>query len=156
MTSYLDVLGADMFHEHDAATVRAVQQAIMALPQYKVDAKLSLAPYGADGKWGPVTAAAVERFNAYYRAGGAADNDGPHITDGTLAALKIGAGAFPAPPSPTVQTPGLVPSPTRQSAASEGVLASAVSAPLDLPPWKLAVAGGALALLGTGLYLAMR
>lgn len=87
----------------DEGTIRAVQYAISELPQYTTDKLLDLGPTGVDGKWGPKTATAVERFNNYYRAGGSSEGEGPYITKGTLDALRLTAASAP---SGTVSSSG--------------------------------------------------
>lgn len=168
MTDYLrgcDVLGADAGSGYtDSWTVGAVQRALMALPQYKTDPKLSLAPYNDDGKWGPTTARAVERFNSYYRAGGAADNDGPHITDGTLAALRIPLQSSSPPPLPPSPFPiPAAPSPTpipwnAVPASAAAPVSAAVVPPVKngLLGWKIALGALGAALLTAGVVLGVR
>lgn len=85
----------------DPATVKAVQQAILDLPQYKTDAALDLGKAGADGKLGPDTRRAVAQFNMVYRNAMA---DADRITDGTLAALMIAPPQSSASPNTPVAT----------------------------------------------------
>lgn len=165
----------------DGDTVRTVQRMIAALPQYKTDKALSLEPYGVDGKWGPTTAKAVERFNAYYRAGGAKDNDGPHITDGTIEALERATGgkAASAAAAPSASAaPSAVPTafdvslpatdPIAQAAVASALAAFSRDAapapslsayalsPSITPAWKYALGAAAFLALGAGVYFGVR
>lgn len=134
-----DILGAvpgtPIFTDSD--DIRNVQAAITRLPQYKVDKRLDLGNTGqnhdgVDGEWGPKTAAAVERINAYYREGGNPNNDGPYITQGTLDALRLAPVAAPSSVVPGGSKPsGFLASLT---SAMKGGASGAASAPSSTSP----------------------
>ncbi len=102
MTRGLHILGATVpigvpIFE-DRATVRLVQAAIMALPQYETDAALSLDR--DDGLLTVQTAAAIAHLNALR---GAPEE---HITEGLLDYLHITPVAAPSGAVPTVKRDG--------------------------------------------------
>jgi hypothetical protein len=161
-----DVLGAvpgtPIFTDSD--TVRTVQQAIHDLSQYKTDKQLDLGTSGpnhdgVDGTWGPNTARAVTRLNTYYRAGGATDNDGAYITQGTLDALKLNPSAAPSGVVPGMSAfrgaSASASGPSSGGAAGGAVVPASASfgAPTQTDDrWKLYAAGG-LGILGIGTIL---